>query len=534
MRESSGRTTSSKRPDSSCSSSVDQRVEAAALLVDEHDVAGADPLRGLAARRRVGLRLARDVQQSLLRHRRRNARPRPGRRPTRRGAARRSPRGRCGRGSAWRARTASAASSASRNGAGAATRTWSSPNSAAACAKSSPVRRGDVLLERGALRRDGQEVEDPAAVVVEQHDRRAGARAGARRAARRGRAASATSPISSTTGPPRRRRRRTPSRRCRRSRSRRGWTARAAAPARSGKNVSTSRTGIERGDDERRLRRQPHAELGGHARLAQALVVAEHARDRGARRARSGAGPLARARTRPAGAPRDALGERVEQRRAGRRAARGRRPGRVLPRASRGRARSGASSRPASHCAQRLGGRQVADAQHELGRARRAEGRVAQQRVVVRDRRRAAARARQRVGEQRQRRRASAKRRERGAEPRVALARARRRAARAGAARAPRPACRRRPRAGGAARPGRVTHGRPSGAPAAARLVGRQRLVEHERLAQREVQVHRARAAVERGPARAAGERAQPAQPLGRRRVVVDLDEPLGRARRRA
>src|SRR3954452_9800222 len=32
-----------------------ERVEAAALLVDEHDVAGADPLRGRALRLRVGL-----------------------------------------------------------------------------------------------------------------------------------------------------------------------------------------------------------------------------------------------------------------------------------------------------------------------------------------------------------------------------------------------------------------------------------------------------------------------------------------------
>ena len=75
-----------------------------------------------------------------------------------------------------------------------------------------------------------------------------------------------------------------------------------------------------------------------------------------------------------------------------------------------------------------------------------------------------------------------------------------------------------------------MTHGRSPVAPAAARLLRGQRRVEHERLAQREVEVHRARAAVERGPVRAAGELAQPAHALGRGGVVVDLEEPLGRA----
>ena len=74
-------------------------------------------------------------------------------------------------------------------------------------------------------------------------------------------------------------------------------------------------------------------------------------------------------------------------------------------------------------------------------------------------------------------------------------------------------------------------HPRPlAGAPAAAGLLLGQRRVEHERLAQREVEVHRAGAAVERGPERAAGELAQPAHALGRGGVVVDLEVPLGRA----
>ena len=53
--------------------------------------------------------------------------------------------------------------------------------------------------------------------------------------------------------------------------------------------------------------------------------------------------------------------------------------------------------------AQRLGGREVAEAQDEVGGVGGGEAGVAQQRVVVGDRGRAAARARQRLGEQRQR-----------------------------------------------------------------------------------------------------------------------------------
>ncbi len=60
-------------------------------------------------------------------------------------------------------------------------------------------------------------------------------------------------------------------------------------------------------------------------------------------------------------------------------------------------------------------------------------------------------------------------------------------------------------------------------------LVRRQRLLADERLAQREVQVHRARAALQRGPVCAAGERAHPAQLLGAGLVHAHLEEPLGR-----
>ena len=61
-----------------------------------------------------------------------------------------------------------------------------------------------------------------------------------------------------------------------------------------------------------------------------------------------------------------------------------------------------------------------------------------------------------------------------------------------------------------------------------ARGISGQRLVAHERLAQREVQVHHPRAPLERGPPGAAGERAYPAQALRAGVVRADLEEPLG------
>ena len=64
----------------------------------------------------------------------------------------------------------------------------------------------------------------------------------------------------------------------------------------------------------------------------------------------------------------------------------------------------------------------------------------------------------------------------------------------------------------------------------AAAGVGRQRLVDDERLAQREVEMDDAGATLEGGPVGATGERANPAQPLGARRVRIHLEEPLGGA----
>ena len=87
-----------------------ERVEAAALLVHEHDVAGADALRGRAPRLRAGsgARRRTSIRWSAVGHRPANARPPPGRSarppPTPRGAARRSPRGRCAPRRSWCAR----------------------------------------------------------------------------------------------------------------------------------------------------------------------------------------------------------------------------------------------------------------------------------------------------------------------------------------------------------------------------------------------------------------------------------------------
>ena len=113
------------------------------------------------------------------------------------------------------------------------------------------MRRGDVLLERVGLAGDGEEVEDPATVVVEQHDRERAGRAATPRAGRRcrGRARrrrSAARPAPSARG---RRDRRTPRRPCRRSRSRRGWRARVG-PA----SPDRRRTPRRRGSASRRRR----------------------------------------------------------------------------------------------------------------------------------------------------------------------------------------------------------------------------------------------------------------------------------------
>ena len=268
------------------------------------------------------------------------------------------------------------------------------------------------------------------------------------------------------------------------------------------------------GDHHRRLGRQRRAELGRHARLAQA-------------RGRQGAGDRRRGRAvgaMPALEPGAvALLELDRLERRARVGGQDRRHGaaRVLPGVL---GVEGDLERVAGAVqpgAQRLGGRQVADPQHEL----RLGSPGTQQRVVVRDRRRAAAGARQRVGQQRDRG-ALGERGQRRPERRVAL----------GAA-GDDDGLRTRLELGAQPVDDRLRRGArhagprdPRAAAGAAAVVVGQRPVGHERLAQREVQVHGAGPAADGCPERAARELAQPAQPLRRGGVRVDLEEPLGRA----
>ena len=146
-------------------------------------------------------------------------------------------------------------------------------------------------------------------------------------------------------------------------------------------------------------RRQQHAELGRDRRLGQA-VVAEHAERSPRRPARRRCASARASPARPAhGArsPARAAPPRARARASPTSAAVGVLPGALGVERDLAARRAG----PASHVAQRLGRRQVADAQHEIGREHAAKRGVAQQRVVVGDRRRAAPRARQRVGQQR-------------------------------------------------------------------------------------------------------------------------------------
>ena len=169
----------------------------------------------------------------------------------------------------------------------------------------------------------------------------------------------------------------------------------------AGKNVSTSRTGIEEAASERRrlragARRARRATRGSLSPAAPSIARDRRARRRGRRaasaRARRGRGGGGRRSRR---APRaSAAGRRASDRRD--------RAGRVLPGALGVERDLQRVVEPVQPLAQRLGGRQVADAERRgPGACAAAQAGVAQQRVVVGDRRRAAARAGQRVGEQR-------------------------------------------------------------------------------------------------------------------------------------
>ena len=446
MRESSGRTTSSKRPVSSCSSSVTSAWKLPALLVDEHDVARRRcPSRSGA----TALRLRRDVDQPLLCHRPGTLDGGPDGLPHR--AVQRDVLRAVGahvdqrRAVGARAR----ASSAARNGSGAATRSCAQPVERGGVGEVDPVRRGDVLLERrrpapatgrkwkmpppslssstiASGRPSRRAASSPPMscserdVAGEQHDR-AGRRGGDPERGRR----RAVDPVRAAVGEHARRRR---------------------AGGEERLDVADRHRGR---DHERRLGGQPHAELGGDARLGQ-LGRPPSTPAIALRRGAVGAGPLLQPAARPAACA-----------------------GAVAASASstaRGSAGSSVAAAPPGSChafsgsnaiwsvavaeavqplAQRLGGRQVADAQRR-GRARAPRPRrVAQQRVVVRDRRRPAARAGRRLGQQREPgalgergqrggRAAGRAPRARRRRSRAAAARARRRARRAARRRAPR------------------------------------------------------------------------------------------------
>ena len=248
-----------------------------------------------------------------------------------------------------------------------------------------------------ASRGDRQEVEDPAAAVVEQHDRRARAQRAARPSSAPRSWASATSPRwqDDAARPARRRRRR-----------RTTVPSMPLAPRLASTRGGASRTRAERldvadrhrgGDEHASPRRGSAAELARDARLAE--LVAERRGDRAARRRASAARQDVEPRR---------LGRGGARRRARRSVGAGRRRGLVRRRrAGSCQAPSGSNAtwRASSSAGQPLrSGLEVGRSPTRStgsGAWRGGEARVAQQRVVVRDRRRAAARARERVGEQR-------------------------------------------------------------------------------------------------------------------------------------
>ena len=182
---------------------------------------------------------------------------------------------------------ASAPSSASRSSPGRRRARGRGRRGAAACAKSRPCGVATCSSKSAPSRSTGRKWKMPPPSLLMQHDRRAAGRAGAPRAARRCRG--------------RARRRRSAARSARRAAA----TPNAVETVPSiplaprlestrGGRVAGGEEGLDvahrhrGGDDERRLRRQPHAELGGHARLGQLRRASARSRrrPRGRRRAR--------------------------------------------------------------------------------------------------------------------------------------------------------------------------------------------------------------------------------------------------------
>ena len=232
------------------------------------------------------------------------------------------------------------------------------------------VRRGEELLEadRLAVRRDRAGREDPAAVVVEHHDRAADPLA--RRASSPPRSCrKARSPVSSTSGRRAARpRRRARSRRCRRCRSRRG-----SPSTRSGRvrRAARTRRGRARACCSRRTSVAPAGsasrELAHGARLEQRGVGRERRVERRARarapRRRSRASQAARSGSAARGAP-------LERARRARRTERSGSKRRI----SRSRGASGRRSAPSGSTSQLRRPRGCVEPEREgLARERRAE-----------------------------------------------------------------------------------------------------------------------------------------------------------------
>ncbi len=272
------------------------------------------------------------------------------------------------------------------------------------------------------------------------------------------------------------------------------------------------------GDEQRRLRVEPLPEAAGDERLGEAALArrglsasAAAAASSASRQAAShaGSGAPSSARSSAAGCP---APDPVDD------------SGRVLP------AGAGVDERlldlggqRGEPGAQRLGGRQIADADARARGEPGGEGRVAQQQVVGGDRVRSLARARvcgsASTGTPRRSANAAI------SEATCSSSSVRPATSTVRGGRGTRPASARCPRG---ARRGRPTVARPRGPRAPAGSCAR-RLAEDERLAQRHVEMDRTGPALERRPVGAAGELPDPAHRRGvEHRRELELAEPLG------
>ena len=330
-RESSGRSASSKRPDSSCSQLGHQRVEAAAALVHQHDVARADALRRRPPRwpeRRSTSSSdvcgSSDTPPTLCGG--------PDGLPHAPVQRRRSPRGPCARRRSSTARRPARGRARRGTSRRPAARSQPQPYSAAACAKSSPCGVATCVDElRGPRRPTGRKLKiPPPSLSISTITSFAPEREAASSPPTSW--ASATSPISSTAGPgdaaatpnavetvpsmpfaPR-------------------FDSTRNGSGRTGKNVSTSRIGIEEATTSVASARQP----GARAPRPPAARSAPPARRRRRSRPPPPGRPRCQSSSQARSPPRDLLRQRLERR-------------------SRGSAATTVPTAPAGSCQARLG-----------------------------------------------------------------------------------------------------------------------------------------------------------------------------------